>query len=89
VVSLLRTDSAFITGTFRDVTTTAERDVIAYQRGDAVVLVNARSRPIRFTVRNFSVAGATDLLTDRPHPGATVTLPAWGSVVLVHRTRRP
>ena len=88
-VSLLRTDSAFITGAFKDVETTAERDVIAYQRGDAVVLVNTRSRPISFTVRNFSVAGATDLLTDRPHRDSTVTLPAYGSVVLAHRTRRP
>jgi hypothetical protein len=89
VVSLLRTDSAFITGAFRDVETTAERDVIAYQRGDAVVLVNARPHPVSVAVRGFPVALATDLLTDRQQRDSTITLPAHGFVVLAHRTRRP
>jgi hypothetical protein len=88
-VSLLRTDSAFITGAFGDVETTAERDVIAYRRGDAIVLVNARSRPISLTVRNFDVAGATELLSNRPQRDSTVNLPAYGAVVLARRTGRP
>src|SRR4029453_3988301 len=51
VIALARRDSAFITGAFRDVEITAENDVIAYQRGDAVVLVNTRPRAIGFRVR--------------------------------------
>ena len=58
------------------------RDVIAYGRGDAVVLVNARSHEVQFTVTGVDVDGALDLLSDRPQQGDTVTLPAYGAVVL-------
>jgi glycosidase len=85
VVRLLRTDSAFVTGAFRDVETTAERDVIAYQRGDAVVLVNVRSRPVNFTVTSHPVAGARDLLSNRAQRDSRVSLPAYGAVVLARR----
>ena len=57
-------------------------DVIAYRRGDAVVLVNARPHEVRAAVTGFAVAGSRDLLTGRTEQDATVTLPAWGAVVL-------
>ena len=82
VVRLARADSAFIRGDFRDVETSAPDDVIAYLRGDALVLANARPRRIVVTVPGFNVDGARDLLTNRVQRGATVTLPAYGAVVL-------
>jgi hypothetical protein len=85
VVNLARTDSAFVTGDFRPVETTAAADVIAFIRGDALVLVNARSRAVTLTVTGFSVEGARDLLSDRVQRGATVSLPAHGTAVLAQR----
>jgi glycosidase len=82
VLRLARTDSAFIAGDFRGVATTAARDVIAYRRGDAVVLVNARPRAVRVAVSDFAVNDARDLLSDRVQQGDTVALPAYGAVVL-------
>jgi glycosidase len=85
VVALARHDSAFITGAFRDVETTAEDDVIAYQRGDAVVLVNTRPRAIGFRVRGVTIDGARDLLSARMQPGDSVMLAAYGALVLARR----
>jgi glycosidase len=87
VIQLARTDSAIVAGDLRDVTTSAPADVIAYQRGDALVLVNARPRQVRTTVTGFGVDRARDLLSDRTQHGATVTLPAYGAVVLTRRAR--
>jgi glycosidase len=85
VVHLARTDSAFLGGDFREVETTAPADVIAYRRGGAVVLVNARPRAIRVGVTGFALDRARDLLSNRVHRGDSVTLPAYGAVVLVRR----
>jgi len=85
VVELARTDSAFVSGDFRQVETSATADVIAYLRGDALVLVNARPRAVTLTVTGFNVDGARDLLSDREQQGATVSLPAHGTAVLVRR----
>ena len=82
VVSLLRTDSAFVTGGFRDVDTSDEADVIAYQRGDVIVLVNARNRATTVTIRNVGVANAVDLITQRMHRGTTIELPPYGTAAL-------
>jgi hypothetical protein len=46
------------------------------------VLVNARSRAARFTVTGFDVNGARDLLTGTVVRGDTITLPAYGALVL-------
>ena len=43
VLKLARTEPALIGGDFRAVETSAPNDVIAYRRGDLVVLVNARA----------------------------------------------
>ena len=82
VLQLASTDPAVIGGDFRDVKTSASRDVIAYRRGGLVVLVNARPRPVRATVSGMEVDGARDLLSDRTQRGEAVSLPAYGAVVL-------
>lgn len=85
VVDLARRDSAFVSGHFRPAETTAPADIIAYYRGDALVLVNARSREIRVGVTGFVVNRARDLLSNRLLRGDTVVLPPHGAVVLVRR----
>jgi len=85
VLELARTDSVFLAGEFAAVETSAPRDVIAYRRGGTLVLVNARSRQVRFTVTGVAVDGARDLLTDRVQRGGAVALPAYGAVVLARR----
>jgi len=85
VVDLARRDSAFVSGDFRPAETTAPADVIAYYRGDALVLVNPRPRALRVRVTGFTVNRARDLLTNRVLRGDTLTLPAHSAMVLVRR----
>ena len=85
MIGLARTDSAFVSGSFAAVETTAPDDVIAYRRGDAVVLVNVRPRTISVGITGFDADGARDLLSCRIQHGGTVTLPVYGAVVLVRR----
>ena len=85
VVDLARRDSAFVSGDFRPAETTAPADVIAYYRGDALVLVNPRPRAIRVEVKGFSLNRARDLLTNRVLRGDDVTLTPHGAMVLVRR----
>lgn len=86
VVQLARTNPAFLSGAFREVETSAPDAVIAYQRGDATVLVNVRPREAQVGITGFTVDGARDLLSNRVQRGNTVTLPAYGAVVLLSRT---
>lgn len=86
VVELARSDSAFLSATFREVETSAPDAVIAFQRGDAIVLVNARPREAQVGVTGFEVDGARDLLSNRVQRGNTVILPGYGAVVLVRRS---
>ncbi len=85
VVQLARTDTTFTKAELRAVETSDTNDVIAYQRGGAVVLVNPRPHEVRFTVTGVAVGRFRDLLSDRTQLGETVTLPAYGAVVLVRR----
>jgi hypothetical protein len=64
------------------VQTDAPGDVIAYRRGGALVLVNARPRPVRATVSGVSVNGARDLLYGGRQEGETVALQGYGAAVL-------
>jgi hypothetical protein len=64
------------------VDTSDPNEVIAYRRGDAIVLVNARPHEVKFTVTDVSVDGLRDQLTRRVQRGASITLPAFGAVVL-------
>ena len=87
VIQLARTDAAIVSGELQGVTTSAPADVIAYRRGDVLVLVNTRSHETRLTVTGFNVDRARDLLSDRAQRGRTVTLPAYGITVLARRPR--
>jgi len=82
IEQLIRNDPAFNSGNFSAVDTSDPADVIAYRRGDAIVLVNARPREVTFTVTGVRVEGLRDQLTRRTQRGASVTLPAFGAVVL-------
>lgn len=82
IEQMVRTDPAFASGRFSAIATSDTADVIAYRRGDAIVLVNARAQEVKFTVSGVSVDGLRDQLTRRVQRGATVVLPAFGAVVL-------
>lgn len=82
VIGLARTEPALLAREIEPVETPARDDVIAYRRGDLVVLVNARPREVQVAVTGRSVAGSRDLLSDRIQQGDVVRLPAFGAVVL-------
>jgi len=82
IEELIRSDPAFASGDLVAVETSEPRDIIAYRRGGAIVLVNARPREVKFTVTGVAVDGLRDQLTRRIQRGASVTLPAFGAVVL-------
>jgi len=82
VIELARTEPGFLGRDLEPVKTTAPKDVIAYRRGEAVVLVNARASGVKLGVTGFEVAGTRDLLSNRPQQGNTISLPAYGAVVL-------
>lgn len=85
VLKLARTEPALVGAEFLAVETSAPDDVIAYRRGDLLVLVNARGRGVGVAITGFEVAGARDLLSNRAQRGDTVSLPAFGAVVLKSR----
>jgi alpha-amylase len=82
VLHLARTDAAFLTGEFRAVETNVPADVIAYRRGDALVLANVRPRPLRVSVTGVSVDGMRDMLSHGTQHGEAIALPAYGAAVL-------
>ncbi len=81
VLQLAR-DPAFTAGDLREARTSAPEDVIAYRRGAALVLVNARSHPVRAAVTGCHLDRARDLLSDATLHGDTLSLPAYGAVVV-------
>jgi 1,4-alpha-glucan branching enzyme len=82
VMQLAQTDSAFLRGALEPIQTSAPDDVVAYARGGALVLVNARSHAVRVAVTGYDVDGARDLLSDRRQQGDTVALAGYGAMVL-------
>jgi glycosidase len=82
VLKLARTEPALIGRDLRPVRTSAPKDVIAYRRGDLVVLVNARPKAVRVAVTDSRVDGSRDLLSNALQRGDTISLPAYGAVVL-------
>ena len=82
VVELTRTQPGLIGRELEPVTTSAPDDVIAYRRGQLIVLVNARPRATRLTVKHPAASGARDLLSGRTWGDGAVELPAYGAVVL-------
>jgi glycosidase len=88
VLELARTSPEFTQGDFAEVRSSVPQDVIGYRRGEAIVLVNTRPQEVRFTVTGRRVSGAVDLLSHAVQQGETITLPAYGAVVLERaRTR--
>jgi alpha-amylase len=87
VLGLARTNPALMAGDLREVQTSAPDEVIAYRRGEVVVLANVRPRAVRVAVSGVDVDRASDLLTGRVQRGDTIALPAYGAVVLQGRTR--
>jgi glycosidase len=87
VLRLARTNPALVAGDLREIQTSAADDVIAYRRGEVVVLANARPRAVRVTATDVRVDRASDLLSGRVQHGDTIALPAYGAVVLKVRGR--
>lgn len=85
VLQLTRTDSAFVNGPLAAVRTSSPKQVIAYARGNRVVLVNPRDKAVSFRVEGHNLDGAQDLLGGPPQSGTTVKLPPYGAVVLAPR----
>jgi glycosidase len=85
ILKLALSEPALLTGELRGVETSASDDVIAYRRGELLVLVNSRPRPLRVAVSGFNANRARDLLSKRTLQGRTIALPAYGAMVL----RRP
>jgi glycosidase len=85
VLHLAESDSAFLASDLRNIETSAPADVISYARRNAAVFVNTRPRTVKLTVGGFVVDGARDLLSDQVQHGDTVSLPAFGTLVLEHR----
>jgi glycosidase len=82
VIDLTRQHPAFATNDVTPVPTDAPKDVIAYHRGSVIVLVNARSRALRVRATGRDLNGMRDLLTGKKQDGVSVSLPAFGAVVL-------
>jgi len=82
IEQLIRSDPALAAGNVSAVETSDPSEVIAYRRGGAIVLVNARPHEVKFTVTDVGVAGLRDQLTRRIQRGTSVTLPSFGAVVL-------
>ena len=82
VLHIADSDQAFLSGPLRQLETNAGRDVIAYRRGTAIVVVNVRAHAVNAVVSGFDVSGAHSLLTGGTQRGDTLALPAYGAVVL-------
>jgi glycosidase len=82
IMKLARTEPSLIGRDLAELETSARDDVIAYRRGDLVVLVNARAKPASVGVTGIRVDGYRDLLSSHIQHGETISLPAYGAVVL-------
>jgi glycosidase len=82
IVKLARTEPGLLARKIEPLRTSVPDDVIAYRRGDLIVLVNARPRGMRVALPETAVAGTRDLLTGRVQESDLVELPAFGAVVL-------
>jgi glycosidase len=82
VIDLARTHEDLVGGGVELVVTDQEEDVIAYRRGDVVVLVNVRSDPLNVTVDGIDLTGARDLLGGDTPASSTLFLDGYGWAVL-------
>jgi hypothetical protein len=81
-MKLAGTEPALLGRDLAEIETSAPGDVIAYRRGDLVVLVNTRAHGVDLTLKGLSARGARDLLSNRIQQGDTMVLPAYGAMVL-------
>jgi glycosidase len=82
VIELARQHPAFATNEVTPVLTDASNDVIAYQRGNVIVLVNARPRAVQVRAIGRDLNGMRDLLSGKTQDAAGLSLPAFGAVAL-------
>ncbi len=82
LIHLERTHPAFAGRDLTPVATDAPNDVIAYQRGNIVVLVNTRPHPVAVLASAVGLRGARDLLSDNVQQSDTVALGSYGVMVL-------
>jgi len=82
VIHLERTHPAFSGRDLAAVTTTAPNDVIAYRRGNVVVLVNTRPQPANVSVTGMTLRGARDLLSGKVQETDQIALSSYGASVL-------
>jgi glycosidase len=82
IMKLAGTEPALLGRDLAEVETSAPGDVIAYRRGDLVVLVNTRPHGVNLTLKGLQAGGARDLLSNRTQQGDTMALPAYGAMVL-------
>jgi hypothetical protein len=64
------------------VETDASDDVIAYRRKSLIVLVNARARNVRVTLKGMNLVGDADLLSSKGVWGPTLDLQPYGAMVI-------
>lgn len=82
VIHLQRTHSAFAGRDLTPLQINAADDVIAYRRGNAVVLVNTRPQPLSVVATGITLKGSSDLLSGRAQQSDTVALGGYGALVL-------
>ncbi|HEX6065070.1 MAG TPA: hypothetical protein VFZ04_12655 [Longimicrobiales bacterium] len=87
VIEVATSHPAFTGGELQPLVTDAPADVIAYTRGDVVVLVNTRPRDINVAVHGRMLHRARDLIHGWVQSGETVMLSAFGTAVLDVRYR--
>ena len=82
VIDLNRTGGDFVGRDLKVIETNLPNDVIAYQRGNAVVLVNTRNRALTLAATGMKLEGARDLLSGGEQKTDTVALAPYGVLVL-------
>lgn len=87
VLDLTRTQPALLGDELALVETTAPDDIIAYRRGNIVVLVNTRPRTRSFLVKGISFEGARDLLTGQRREAPSVLVGHGVTVMALPRSR--
>lgn len=87
VLDLATSHPAFVGGELQPIVTDAPTDVIAYTRGDVVVLVNTRPRAIDIRVHGHLLRGSRDLIYGTVQAGDVVKLGPYGTAVLDPRRR--
>ncbi len=82
VVRLDTSDPSLLRRDLEQVTTTDPADLIAYRRGDLLIVVNTRDHPLQLTIPGLELRGTRNLLTDEIMPGGPITLRAYGALLL-------